>query len=84
MVENFRRIGIVKARSFPAILKVQLISKKTFLCHRLDQKSNKNILRISALASKKSSNQKTLVYNYFKYPLISAIKCHYFFDPTSF
>ena len=41
-------------------IKSQLISKGLFdfLCHRFDQKTNEIILRISALASKKSSNQK--------------------------
>ena len=34
----------------------------TFWCHRLDQKTNEMFIRVSALASKKSSNQKTLLY----------------------
>ena len=37
-----------------------------YLYHRLDKKSNKKDFRISALASKKSSNQKTLLYNHAK------------------
>ena len=36
------------------------------------------------VASKKSSNQKTLLYNHVKKTLISDTKCLYFFDPTSF
>ena len=40
--------------------------KRTFWCHRLDQKSNEIYLRISALASKKSSNQKSLFCDYVK------------------
>jgi len=34
--------------------------------HRADQTSDENIYRISALAFKKSSNQKTLIYDYVK------------------
>jgi hypothetical protein len=37
-----------------------------FSCSHLNQKPNKIIFLISALASKKSSNQKTLLYNYVK------------------
>ena len=39
---------------------------------------------IPALASKKSLNQTTLLYDYVNYPLIGDIKCLYFFDLTSF
>ena len=46
--------------------KGQLISKGLFVCHCLDQKSNEMFLKISALAFKKSSTQKTLLYNYVK------------------
>ena len=38
-----------------------LIPKGPFWCHRLDQKTNETVLRISALASKKRSNQKSSV-----------------------
>ena len=57
--------------------------KRTFWCHLFDQKTNEIFLGISALASKESSNQKTLLYNYVKQPLVSDIKCLNFFDPTS-
>ena len=46
--------------------KGQLISKGLFGVIRFDQKNNKISLRISALAFKKSSNQKTLLYNHVK------------------
>ena len=42
-----------------------------FSCAHLTQKPNKIIFFISALASTKSSNQKTLSYNYVKKPLIT-------------
>ena len=41
-------------------------------------------LRISALASKKRSNQKRSVRELKSNPPISGIKCPYFFDLTSF
>ena len=51
--------------------------KRTLWCHGFDQKSNDFFKRISALASKKSSNEKTLLYNH-------VTKCLYFFDLTPF
>ena len=46
-------------------------------------KTEQNYFLISALASKKISNQKTLLYNYVK-SVKSGEKCLYFFDPTFF
>ena len=46
--------------------KCQLISKGLFGVIFWTKKPTKKKLRISALASKKSSNQKTLLYNYVK------------------
>ena len=40
--------------------------KSKFSCSHLNQKPKKNIFLISALASKKSLSQKTLLYNYVK------------------
>ena len=63
--------------------KGQLISKELFGVI-VSTKKTTIFLRISALGSKKSSNQKTLFYNHVKELLISDIKCLNFFDPTSF
>ena len=43
-----------------------LIFKMSFWCHRLDQKTEEIFSRISALASKKRSNQKLCHTNYAK------------------
>ena len=53
--------------------KGQLISKGLFGVIVWTKNPTKN-LWISALASKKSSNQKPLLYDYVKWPLISDIK----------
>ena len=48
------------------LCKGQLISKVLFGVIVLDRKTNEIFLSISAIPSKKSSNQKTLLYNYVK------------------
>ena len=57
----------------------------SFWCLEIDQKTNEIVVRISALASKKMSNQKSSVReSKYNHP-ISGIKCPYFFfDLTSF
>ena len=47
------------------LVKDQLISKCSFWCHDLDQNTNENFSSISALASKKRSNQKKIKAIYF-------------------
>ena len=64
-------------------LKVSKVQNE-FMMSSFLPKNKRNVLRISALDFKKCSNQNTLLYNYVKQPLISDIKCLYFFDPTSF
>jgi hypothetical protein len=39
--------------------------KMSFFCLQIDQKNNENFVRISALASKKRSNQKKPLIKYF-------------------
>ena len=56
--------------------------RKQILLFSFEPKTQRNYFLISALASKKSPNQKTLLYNYVKKPVISDIKCLYFFDLT--
>ena len=72
----------IKAAKRP-LLKVSLFRKRIFLLS-LKPKTQRNHFLISALASKKTLNQKTLLYNYIHQPLISKIKCVYFLDPASF
>ena len=61
---NMTRYGICNYQM--KIFKGQLISKGLFGVIVCDQKINEIYLRISALASKISSNQKTLLYDYVK------------------
>ena len=56
----------------------------SFWCHRLDRNTNEFFSRISALASKKRSNQKSCVRESKQNPPISGIKFPYFFDLTFF
>ena len=51
----------------------------SFGWHRFDQKTNEIFFKISALASKKRSYQTLYYTKYVKWPLISIIKCLYFF-----
>ena len=53
--EDFKRVRFI---CFYQYLKVSSNFKLSFWCHRLDQNTNEFFSRISALASKKSSNQK--------------------------
>ena len=52
----------------------------SFWCHRLDKNTNEIFSKISALASKKRSNQKSSVGESKENPPISGIKCPYIFD----
>ena len=65
-------------------LKGQLISKCLLGDIVSTKKTKEFFLRISALASKMRLNQKLYNTKYVKQPLISIIKCLYFFDLTSF
>ena len=66
--KEYRNMYVLKVSSFQKEFLVSLFGTKIQI-----------LKMISALASKKCSNQKTLLYNYVKYPLISDIKCLYFF-----
>ena len=77
----------VNNHTLPESLQTQLkvsYFKISFWCHRLDKNTNEIFSKISALASKKRLNKKLYYTNYVKKPLISIIKCLYFFDLTSF
>ena len=56
----------------------------SFWCHQIDQKTNEIFVRISALATKKRSNQKSSVRDSKLNHPISGIKSPYFFDLTTF
>ena len=66
LLSLFDMYDVNQGLDFPELhVKGQLISKGLFGA-KLDQNNNEIFLRISALASKRSSNQKTLLYNYVK------------------
>ena len=69
--------------SFELVNKGQLSSKCPFSVFK-SHRNQCNFLRISALASKKRSNQKSSVRESKSKPPIGGIKCAYFFDLTSF
>ena len=62
LIDIIGRYGILNEYSWMSA-KGQLCNfKMLFWCHRLDQNTNEIFCRISALASKKRSNQKRALY----------------------